>query len=49
MNSPKCEKCGDSLEKSNVESICYACSVETNIEELENIGQYMAEYDFLSE
>lgn len=49
MNSRNCEMCGDSIEKSTVDSVCYACSVEANIEELESIGQYMAEYDVYSE
>lgn len=49
MNSRKCVNCNDALEKSSIDNVCYACSVEYNIEELESLGEYLSEYDDFSE
>lgn len=49
MNSRKCDECGDILEKASIDPVCYACSVSGNLDELASLGEYLSEYDGLSE
>lgn len=49
MRKHNCETCGEVMELSTPESTCYACSIESNLDELASLGSYLAEYDGFSE